>query len=261
MKIACATYSYVSAPLYYPGSAGSPAQDDAVAEAPILAFVERLADHLGGGLLDGVEFWFAHTPAWALTPLLAAQVRQRLRERELTCAACGGSVGNPGADPDGAEAWFQVASMLHAPLIAGDVVPSAVDELAQLCARHRIRVAYENHPETEVDEILDRIKGGNEWIGVTLDTGSLAQHGGDPVKAVRQLGKSLMHVHVRDVPSVASEQSVPIGSGIVDVPGVMQELMRVGYPGWVSIEIPLEAADPSPAIIDAARMIRQLFDQ
>lgn len=256
MKISCVTYSYVAEPHDYSAEA-----EHGTAEARVLAFVESVVERLDGGLLDGLEFWFAHVPASTLTPLLAREIRRRLSAKDLACAACGGSVGNPAADPDGCEMWFQVTSMLHAPLIAGDVVSEGLDELARLCARYRVRVAYENHPEKDVAEILERIKGGNEWVGVTLDTGSLAQHGGDPVLAVRQLGDSLMHVHIRDVPAVGSELSLPIGSGIVDVPGVVRELAKADYEGWVSIEIPLETDDPSAAILDAASLIRRLCDR
>ena len=80
------------------------------------------------------------------------------------------------------------------------------------------------------------------------------------MRAVRQLGDRLMHVHIRDAPAVGSELSVPIGSGIVDVPGVVSELVKSDYEGWVSIEIPLETEDPSAAILDAARLIRRLGD-
>jgi L-ribulose-5-phosphate 3-epimerase len=273
VKISCVSYSYVAEPHDYaaeaeagPGTAGQATTRQGTAgretpQARVLAFVDSVLERLRGGLLDGLEFWFAHVPADILTPLLAREIRRRLSASDLAPAACGGSVGNPAADPDGCETWFQVTSMLHAPLIAGDVVPQGLDELARLCARYRVRVAYENHPERDVAEILERIKGGNEWVGVTLDTGSLAEHGGDPVRAVRQLGDRLMHVHMRDVPAVGSELSVPIGSGIVDVPGVLTELAHAGYQGWVSIEIPLETGDPSTTILDAARMIRRLGDR
>jgi sugar phosphate isomerase/epimerase len=255
VKISCVTYSYVAELHDYSAEA-----EHGTAEARVLAFVDSVVERLGGGLLDGLEFWFAHVPANILTPLLAREIRRRLSAKDLACAACGGSVGNPASDPGGCETWFQVTSMLHAPLIAGDVVSEGLDELARLCTRYQVRVAYENHPEKDVAEILERIKGGNEWIGVTLDTGSLAQHGGDPVLAVRQLADSLMHVHIRDVPAVGSELSLPIGSGIVDVPGVVRELVKADYEGWVSIEIPFETDDPSAAILDAASLIRRLCD-
>jgi L-ribulose-5-phosphate 3-epimerase len=261
VKISCVSYSYVAEPHDYAAAAGPGTAGPGTPEARVLAFVDSVLERLRGGLLDGLEFWFAHVPADILTPLLAREIRRRLAANDLAPAACGGSVGNPAADPDGCETWFQVTSMLHAPLIAGDVVPDGLDELARLCERYRVRVAYENHPERDVAEILDRIKGGNEWVGVTLDTGSLAEHGGDPVRAVRQLGDRLMHVHMRDVPAVGSELSVPVGSGIVDVPGVLTELAQAGYQGWVSIEIPLETGDPSAAILDAAAMIRRLGDR
>ena len=151
------TYSYVAELHDYSAEA-----EHGTAEARVLAFADSVVERLSGGLLDGLKFWFAHVPASTVTPLLAREIRRRLSVKDLACAACGGSVGNPAADPGGCETWFQVTSMLHAPLIAGNVVSEGLDELARLCARYRVRVAYENHPEKDVAEILERIKGGNE---------------------------------------------------------------------------------------------------
>ena len=65
MKISCVTYSYVAEPHDY-----SAAAERGTAEARVLAFVDSVLDRLGAGLLDGIEFWFAHVPANILTPLL-----------------------------------------------------------------------------------------------------------------------------------------------------------------------------------------------
>jgi len=45
----------------------------------------------------------------------------------------------------------------------------------QLCREFGIRFNYENHPEKSAQEILAVIGGGNEWLGVCVDTGWLAR--------------------------------------------------------------------------------------
>ena len=97
MKISCVTYSYVAELHDYSAEA-----EHGTAEARVLAFVDSVVERLGGGLLDGLEFWFAHVPANILTPLLAREIRRRLSAKDLACAACGGSVGNPAPTPAGA---------------------------------------------------------------------------------------------------------------------------------------------------------------
>ena len=108
MKISCVTYSYVAELHDYSAEA-----EHGTAGARVLAFVDSVVERLSGGLLNGLEFWFAHVPG-APDPLLAREIRRRLSAKDLACAACGGSVGNPAADPGGCETWFQVTSMLHA---------------------------------------------------------------------------------------------------------------------------------------------------
>ena len=260
MRISCATYSYVAEPLGYPGEVDSRAAEAAALEMDVLPFVDNVLRRLDHGL-DGLEFWFAQVAPRIFTPSLASEVRSRLAAAAVECPACGGSLGNPRKDPDSTESFFNVASLLGASLIVGDVAPDALTELGALCSRYRIRFAYENHPEASGAEMLAVIDRGDEWIGLALDTGSLAQQGGDPASVVRQLGDRLLHVHVRDVPSVGSSLSVPIGSGIVDVPGVIRELVRAGYDAWVSVEIPATTHDPSPDIVAAATTIRHLWDR
>jgi sugar phosphate isomerase/epimerase len=110
-----------------------------------------------------------------------------------------------------------------------------------------------------VEEIQVAIRGGGKWIGANLDTGNLAIQGGDPVKAARVLGGQIRHVHFKDVPAVGSHDCVAIGSGIVDVKGVLKELKACNYDGWLSIEIETADHDPTEEIIQSAETIRALL--
>ena len=99
----------------------------------------------------------------------------------------------------------------------------------------------------------------NDWIAANLDTGNLAARGGDPVKAARLLGKRIRHVHFKDVPAVGSHDCVAIGTGIVDVQGVVRELKAAGYDGCLSIEIETGDRDPTDEIIASAETLRRLL--
>jgi sugar phosphate isomerase/epimerase len=46
----------------------------------------------------------------------------------------------------------------------------------------------------------------------------------------------------------------------VDFPAVMRELQKIGYDGWLSIEIPTTDHDPTAEIITAAETIRRLWN-
>lgn len=254
MRIGCASYSFVGA---VPGYGKDRDRGDE-AEPEDLGVVGELIERVKGCGVEGLEFWFNHIPVDTLTTTLAGEITGRLLASGLACAACGGSVGDPRARPEWSAKRFMAASLLGAGIIAGDFAPGAVSEVTELCKRFKVRMAYENHPESSCEQILERIDGGSEWVGVALDTGSLAEHGGDPVAAVHELGSALMHVHVRDVAGVGSEESVSIGEGIVDVSGVVDELRRHDYDGWASIEVPLAQGDPAQAVAAAVPLIRRL---
>ncbi len=261
MKLSCVTASYVMDLLGYPGHFDWSAASEAILRAPILETIDDLLRRLAPAKLDGVEFWYPHVWPSKVTPSLASAIRRRLRERGMACSACAGAVSNPLEDPDGCEELFQVARLLKAERIAGHVSKGGLAELTRLCADYGISLAYENGGERSAAEILAAIAGGNEWIKVNLDTGNLAAQGGDPVQAIRELGPLIQYIHFKDVPAVGAHECVALGEGIVDVRGVIRELKRIGYGGWLSIEIETCSHDPTTEIIASAETLRKLWSE
>lgn len=259
MKISCVTASYVADLLGYPGPIDWSKAMGLIIQAPLFETVEQMLKRLAPARLEGIEFWFPHIWPARITPTTAGEILKLLYGRGMVCAACAGGVDDPVKDPYGAAATFQTTRLLEASLIAGHFEPAAIPELGKLGAKYGVLSAFENGGEKNVEEILAAIQGGNEWIGANLDTGNLATQGGDPVKAARVLGKRIRHVHFKDVPAVGSHDCVAIGSGIVDVKGVIRELKACGYTGWLSIEIETGGHDPTDEIIASAETIRGLL--
>jgi sugar phosphate isomerase/epimerase len=94
-----------------------------------------------------------------------------------------------------------------------------------------LKFAYES-----VDDVLRGLAGRSKTMGATLDVGQMAACGDDPVDAVRQLGPYLKVVHLKDVAAAGAEHNVLLGRGIANIPGVMQELKKMRFPGLVAIE-------------------------
>jgi sugar phosphate isomerase/epimerase len=254
--------------LGYPGRIDWGLAMKTIEGAPMLETLDGILTRLAPARLDGLEIWYPHASPRNLTPALASEVRRRLAAQGMVCCACAGSVGDPVQDPYGCEEAFQTACLLQAPLIAGHLHAGTASQLGRMAARFGIRLAYENGPEKDVSEILSAIEGSNEkeakvattdWVAANLDTGNMAAQGGDPVQAIRVLGRRVMHVHLKDVPAVGSHQCVAIGTGIVDVEGVFRELKACGYDGWLSIEIETGDHDPTEEILASAETIRRLW--
>lgn len=98
---------------------------------------------------------------------------------------------------------------------------------------------------------------------------------GDPVAAVRRYGERIRHVHMKDVDSdvlhrlrrgeisdfvgaLRARIFTELGNGLLDMMGVVRELSRLSYSGWLMCEQdtewrpPAESAAISRAVLDYA---------
>ncbi|HUZ35762.1 MAG TPA: TIM barrel protein [Streptosporangiaceae bacterium] len=128
--------------------------------------------------------------------------------------------------------------------------------LAQVVARCRDR-GYEPtfHPETgtyveapwEIEEVL-----ASSDIGLCLETGHMMLGGGDPVAMLRDWGDRVNHVHLKDavlavmagivtdgapVTDIWSREAFcALGSGDLDVAGILDGLRDICFGGWLVVE-------------------------
>ena len=128
--------------------------------------------------------------------------------------------------------------------------------LAKTVARCRDR-GYEPtfHPETgtyveapwEIERVLELSD-----IGICLETGHMMLGGSDPIAAARAWGERVNHVHLKDAVLsvmkgiIADEAPVTeiwsreafcaLGKGDLNVIGVLDELRRLGWGGWLVVE-------------------------
>jgi inosose dehydratase len=91
-----------------------------------------------------------------------------------------------------------------------------------------------------------------ELVGICLDTGHYAYSFGDPRDAVRQYGKRIRYVHLKDVDPVVRERVsrhavdfyaavrsgvfTPLGRGCAEIAAVVSDLLSIGYQGWLVAE-------------------------
>ena len=74
-------------------------------------------------------------------------------------------------------------------------------------------------------------------LKVNFDPSHLQVHGDDPVRAVRELGPAIVHVHIKDAAGVPENFVFPpLGTGHVDFDGMVRALEEIGYTGFLSIE-------------------------
>ena len=75
------------------------------------------------------------------------------------------------------------------------------------------------------------------------DTGHLALCGSDPVQTIRDLGSRCRYIHLKDLPAsrvgnrfAPGEKFCELGTGALDLPGVIRALEEIRYEGWIMVE-------------------------
>jgi sugar phosphate isomerase/epimerase len=78
---------------------------------------------------------------------------------------------------------------------------------------------------------------GDSRLKVNFDPSHLQVHGDDPVRAVREFGLDIVHVHLKDAAGTPENYEFPpLGQGRVDFVGVLRALKDVGFTEFLSIE-------------------------
>lgn len=182
-----------------------------------------------------VEVWEAHAAPESLNADKAQLWGRILRDHGLKPVAYAG-----GLRPE----TIELCHVLGIPHIDGGLRGLSAEAATDLCRRTGIRFNVENHPEKNVPEILKPIGGGNEWLGVCVDTGWLGTQGASSPDVIRQLGPLVRHVHVKDVKQAGTHETCKLGTGVVNIPASLEALQSIGYPGWYSWEDEPEDRNP-----------------
>jgi sugar phosphate isomerase/epimerase len=155
----------------------------------------------------------------------------------------------PKAHAMGAGIMRMVASSLtfrnepHGPQI--EAVVKMLKESARIAEDHGVVLAIENHIDYtsgEIRQILERV--GSPALKVNFDTGNALRMMEDPAAAARSLGPHIVAVHAKDMEAcrhVSPEEwcffsSVPVGTGLIDMPGVIRALKDAGFAGVLAVE-------------------------
>jgi L-ribulose-5-phosphate 3-epimerase len=141
--------------------------------------------------------------------------------------------------------------------VAGGFRGSSPELAAHLTRETGIAYNYENQPEKSVDEIRQQCRYGADGFAVAVDTGWLCTQGIEAPRAVRELGRLIRHVHLKDIRAAGEHYTVRLGTGVADIPGVVRELKAIGYEGVLSWEDEPEDRNP----FDIAEPMREYIER
>jgi len=157
---------------------------------------------------------------------------------------------------------FAYAKAIGVDLIIGSPNIELLGYMEQQVKAYGIRVAIHNHgPEDKLYpspvDVYQHVKGLDERIGLCLDIGHAARAGADPAKVVRDYGSRILDLHIKDLAVISREaKPIELGRGVLDIPGLLKELIRMHYAGVCSIEHEMDMNDPLPGIAESAGFFR-----
>jgi sugar phosphate isomerase/epimerase len=138
-------------------------------------------------------------------------------------------------DEQGARKMYEWAKKLGIEVLVTETVPTAVHD--KLCTEFNIRYALHNHPQSwPPEKVLKYTKDRCKLIGSCSDTGHWMRAKRVPVDTLKMLEGRVEHLHFKDLDQYGEGHDVPWGTGKGDPAGMLAELKRQGYQGYLSIE-------------------------
>ena len=144
---------------------------------------------------------------------------------------------------------LRYAKIFGATNVSGDATGSILHEIDRQFTQAGLTFGIHNHwfpqkfPYESADDVLSALSMLSPTVGSTLDVGQMAACGHDPVDAIRRLQSRLKLVHLKDVQAAGAEHNVLFGTGVANIPGVMQELKSLRFQKLAAIEFEKDTND------------------
>jgi sugar phosphate isomerase/epimerase len=177
------------------------------------------------------------------SPEVWEKVKKKLKEKNITPIA----YGVVGLDKDEAKSRkvFEFAKAFGIRVINTESATS-IDTIEKLVKEFDIKVGFHDHPKREdkpdyrmwdPNYILELVKDRDIRIGACADTGHWVRSGLKPVDCLRILKGRVVSSHLKDLHApLPSGPDVPYGTGVSDVPGILDEFRAQGFEGPISVE-------------------------
>jgi len=168
---------------------------------------------------------------------MVAEIKKKLDSAGVKLVAYG--VDGIPTDEAGARKTFEWAKKMGIEVLVTETTPNEIHN--KLCTEFNIKVALHNHPKTwPPDAVLKASSDKGKLIGSCSDTGHWMRADYVPVETLKKLEGRVMHLHFKDLDdfgkNTKSPHDVPWGTGKGDVKGMLAELKRQHYKGYMSIE-------------------------
>ncbi len=83
---------------------------------------------------------------------------------------------------------------------------------------------------------LDSLFAVSGDLGLAFDSGNFLFAGDDPMEQLNHFRGRIRHVHLKDRTSATDMTCKPVGTGCIDMEGIIRALVDTGYKGWLTVE-------------------------
>ncbi len=143
----------------------------------------------------------------------------------------------------------------------------ACNEIGDYCRMLGVKACYHPHIGTPVEnaEDIDRFLEATEpsLIYLCPDTAHLVRAGADPVDVFRRHADRIAYVHFKDVRVGDNGEGQfvfpELGRGNVDFPAVLDVLRKIGYQGWITVDIDKGPVPPKESAEICKRYIEDVL--
>jgi len=157
---------------------------------------------------------------------------------------------------------FDYARALTAPVMVMAPTYETLPMIEKFVKEYNIKAAIHNHgPEDKhfpaPADVLKAVKGMDERMGLCVDIGHTSRTGTNPLDGIKQAGKRLHDIHLKDLADPTNRESqVEVGDGVLPIPAIFQYLLKSGYKGGAMLEYEIKADNPVPGMVKSFAYMR-----
>jgi sugar phosphate isomerase/epimerase len=194
------------------------------------------------------------------------KLKARLKEKGIRASSA--YFGNKAFEQADSEAAlrkvFDFAKKLDMVALTGEPPESGFGLMEKLCKEYDLRFCLHNHrgsadkPEYKYWDpayTVELMKGRDKRMGFCLDTGHLVRSGLDPVEALKKMEGRVFSLHLKDPISRDGHDTI-FGQGVGNVAGILKELKRQKFDGFISIEYENNWTNSVPDVRQCVEFVR-----
>ena len=200
-------------------------------------------------------------------PGMSAEDMQKLKDKLNAEGVKAVAFGVTGISKDENEArkLFQWAKDMGIGLLNTEST-DAIDTIEKMVKEFDIKVGFHDHPRQPNNPnykmwdpfyVLSVVKDRDARIGSCADTGHWVRSGLNPVFCLKVLKGRIMGSHLKDLNVFESGgHDVPYGTGVSDVPAILDELKKQGFNGPISVEYEFKQDNNLPEVTQSIAFVR-----